>query len=660
MNQEKEDIKKLEDNEFSYHLGLYRSFGIFINNFCFNYSFINNCSLLESINIFKKSFFESQEQVENIVDIILKDIFKFFGFICGIKNNYFNYYENIYSYFKLYTEQNLYQFDFTLIKYLLALTEKKIDINSFLKFSNIENTYEKFDNIFNLGIFAQNITDSEKNNRNQEENDNRDVNDLPVGGDQFDFLSRFLNQHYNLNLNRNTKSQEESNIIMQWELLFQLLIFLLRENSCCYYSLINIYTEIISNQTKNDLFNEIKNNKYVMYDLKNLLQEKMILNIIKQGNFIDNQNLENDFDKYLMTLFKENNIYNQTLNEITYNKMNGETKIFFLKDECLKYLDCNNYIIPKEKSEAQKYILDFKKDVIKTFNYYFYKQSELTFEFFENAYEKVLLNKNNLEIIVKIFEILLNNDKILEHLDKISIRNSLLPIMLNLLQIFNVINTKSFIEFKLENKTIINKLYDLLSGFIKNTNDKNNVIDKDLEEYIKEILNQMNRYQLIYDSYNGDLSKLNMYDYNTNIIEYLKQNQKLNNNINIIPTKTDIINEKKQNIKNVKNKYKLLMQKKANNFMEKIKTNEEIMKTIDESINDIENIKNKDDEIMCFYCRTSIKLNSFEQPYSKLGLCANNFFYINSIKASLKDEFSKLGIFEENNQIYLYCFVYYR
>ena len=163
LNQEKEDIKKLEDNEFSYHLGLYRSFGIFINNFCFNYSFINNCSLLESINFFKKSFFESQEQVENIVDIILKDIFKFFGFICGVKNNYFNYYENIYSYFKLYTEQNLYQFDFTLIKYLLALTEKKIDINSFLKFSNIENTYEKFDNIFNLGIFAQNITDSEKN-----------------------------------------------------------------------------------------------------------------------------------------------------------------------------------------------------------------------------------------------------------------------------------------------------------------------------------------------------------------------------------------------------------------------------------------------------------------------------------------------------------------
>ena len=46
MNQEKEGIKKLEENEFTFHLTLYRSFGIFMNSFCFNHSFINKCSLL--------------------------------------------------------------------------------------------------------------------------------------------------------------------------------------------------------------------------------------------------------------------------------------------------------------------------------------------------------------------------------------------------------------------------------------------------------------------------------------------------------------------------------------------------------------------------------------------------------------------------------------
>ena len=92
-------------------------------------------------------------------------------------------------------------------------------------------------------------------------------------------------------------------------------------------------------------------------------------------------------------------------------------------------------------------------------------------------------------------------------------RNSLLPIMLNYLQIFNVINTKSFIEFKIENKESINKLYELLYNFIKN-NEKNNFIDKDLEDNMKEVINQMNRYQLIYDIYEGDLSKLNINDLN--------------------------------------------------------------------------------------------------------------------------------------------------
>ena len=71
----------MQDNEFSYFLVLYRSFEIFMNAFCFNYSFNNNCTLLESINFFKKNFFESQEQIEDFVNIILKDYFKFFGFI---------------------------------------------------------------------------------------------------------------------------------------------------------------------------------------------------------------------------------------------------------------------------------------------------------------------------------------------------------------------------------------------------------------------------------------------------------------------------------------------------------------------------------------------------------------------------------------------------
>ena len=106
----------------------------------------------------------------------------------------------------------------------------------------------------------------------------------------------------------------------------------------------------------------------------------------------------------------------------------------------------------------------------------------------------------------------------MEHLDKKSIRNSFLPTILNYLLMFSVINTKSFIEFKLANKITIDKLHEILLNFIKNK-EKDLAIDKDLEEHINEVLNKINSYQLIYDCYKGDLTKLNEFDYNVNILQ---------------------------------------------------------------------------------------------------------------------------------------------
>ena len=88
-------------------------------------------------------------------------------------------------------------------------------------------------------------------------------------------------------------------------------------------------------------------------------------------------------------------------------------KIWKLKDEYLKHLDLNYYINSKDKSDAQKYILKYKKDIVRIFNYFYYNGSELTFEFFNTVYEKIFLNKNNLKFYIKIVEKLLNEEKIL-------------------------------------------------------------------------------------------------------------------------------------------------------------------------------------------------------------------------------------------------------
>ena len=50
-----------------------------------------------------------------------------------------------------------------------------------------------------------------------------------------------------------------------------------------------------------------------MEDLKNVLQEKILLNIISNGNLIDMQKLEKNINDFLLILFEDNNTYNQIL-----------------------------------------------------------------------------------------------------------------------------------------------------------------------------------------------------------------------------------------------------------------------------------------------------------------------------------------------------------
>jgi len=642
LNQKKEGIKQLKENEYSFHLSLYRCFGLFMNSFCLNYTFINNkskCKLIDSINNFKKLCFGSQEQVENFVGKITKDYYKLFGFISGIKNNFFNYYENLESYSNFYfLIKTPYLMDFCLLKYLLIMSNNSFDIRLFFKLSNIENTYSKFEKFFDI-----------KQIQNKKNSEKLSDSNSKIKESKYDIKQKQINNNSeNLN-DSNDKvelvdynSKDEYNYIMQWRLLLEILIEFMKDDSCPYWNLMKSYEEILSLETKRDLFNVVRNNKNAMKDLENILKEKLIHEIISQGNYTDLEKISKNFDKYLKILFEEDHKFNKVLDELTENKMNGETKIFYLKDIYLKYLDFNYYFSYQDKSDAQRYILDFKKDLIKPYNSYYYNPSELTFEFYEVVYKKILLNKNNLQLITNIIEKLLRNKKITENLDMKSIRNSLLPITLNYLSMLAIINTKSFIEFKNKNKYLIDNLSRTLFSSLEN-NKKNNMLEKDLEDNIKGVLDQLYRYKIIFDSLNGDLSKLEKYNYNT---EFIQKNEKdLNNNINSINLSVgnnpNEIDEKKKKSKNMKDKLKNLMKKKANIFMDKLSSNKEMVKEINEQIKIEE--KESPDETMCFFCRNPIKLNSFEIPYGKSGLKIEDFFFFNSIKSTIREELDKLN-----------------
>ena len=127
LNQKSEGIKQLNENEYSFHLTLYRFFGKFLNYFSFNYAINNNKSLFDGIEYIKTKLFNSREEVEKCIDLIINDYFKMFGFLTGIRNRYFNYYEYMQTYNELYfNELLLITTDLTLLKYLVAMSEKNL------------------------------------------------------------------------------------------------------------------------------------------------------------------------------------------------------------------------------------------------------------------------------------------------------------------------------------------------------------------------------------------------------------------------------------------------------------------------------------------------------------------------------------------------------
>ena len=597
--QEKEGIKQLKENEYSFHLTLYRCFGLIMNYFCFYYSFNNNCSITESINFCKKNFFNSEKDMNKLVNLILNDYLKLFGFIGGTKNGFFNYYNNTEYYFILYLHmKEMINADFTLLKYIFNLYDDNFTIKTLFQKSNIENVYSSFEEMF-------------LNNKNS-----------------------MIIEEESLN--------PYKNIINQWKFLLELIITFMKDDISPFLSYINQYENIISSKTKKDLFEIIRNNKKIMEDLENILKEQIIHGILGHENLIDYEKINKHVNDYLLTLFGEKR-FKEILNELTLRQTNNEKILFFLKDCNLKYLDMNYYISPKEKSKAQKYILDFKKDTIKVYNNYYFNPSEITFNFFENAYKKILLNEENLELIISVIEkLLISSDSNSKNINLV--KNIFFPSILNYLSVFGCINTESFIEFKKNKSNLINQLCNVLVNSLDKNNKK---IDNDSQEYIKEIIQQVKRYEIIYKNIINNNIKLKNYDYNTNNNELLID-QELSKNEILIDNNNKIINEKNLKSKSIKDNLKKLMKAKTEKFMDKANLNENILKLINDK--NEQNIINPKDETMCFFCRNNIELKSFNKPYGKAGNLVNDYFYYNAIKSSVKNELYRLNenIYDDN------------
>ena len=614
FNKNSEAFKPLGENEFSYHQALYKIFGCFLNFFCFNYANDNKCSLFDSLKYVKKNFFDSEDDIKKLIDIILKDFLKTFAFITAARNGYFNYYESLSNYHNIYFKDS-FNHDFTLLKYLIAMSEKKINLDYILKETNIEDIYTFFENVFfNKSIPEQKT--KEKSKRSISNNNNNLSGGIPI------------RMQYNM-LNEDLSIMDESRHVMHWIKMFEMVINIAKNDFSLYWNLIYYYKETLSTPVKKYLYENIKKNDDISEDMKNILKERIVLCIMSNNDSIDLKNMKTNIGESFMLFFKEKEL-NEILDEVTISKMENGVKKFSLKDSSIKYLDLNDYISPYPKTTAVRFILDFKKNIIKLYNNYFIKPSKLTFDLYLKVYENIFLNQENLSLILTILKKLLNEEESSKKYGSInlaSINNSFLPTILNYLSIFGCINTKSFVDFKKENISDIKEICEILNKAITSKN----LLDKQLQENAEYILNLL---KINYD----EIKEFKENDYNINKNANLIEENNSNEN------QKKEIQEKKRKITNIKDHLKKKMLQKADNFVKNIKKDESMEKIIKNESN--EKIKEEltNDDIMCFFCRNPINLNTFEKPYGKLGHIFSDYFYENCINSAVKTELEKLKI----------------
>ena len=224
---------------------------------------------------------------------------------------------------------------------------------------------------------------------------------------------------------------------MHWRRILEMIITILKNDSTILSDTLISYDETISLKTKNIFYEKIKKNKYLMNDCRYMLKQSLIHTIIANGNLMDLEQIHKTINKFYLSIFDDKE-FSQILDEVTFNKTNGEKKQFFIKDSMFKYLDMNYYFSPMIRSKAELYINDFKKDMFKMYHSYYYSPSEFTFDFYNKAYENVFLSTENIELFRNALEILLNpvNEDKMKKYDANNIRAVMLPVIFNFLSMF--------------------------------------------------------------------------------------------------------------------------------------------------------------------------------------------------------------------------------
>ena len=488
------DYKNYKENIpqkiYSPHISIIKYYSIFLNRFCFHYSFNNNSNLYDAFQNFLSLFPESRD----LNKFCFKELIIYIGFIISQRYSFFNYFGSrmiFYSISFFDNELNIIHPCITLMKYLLTLPEIQQELN-----------IDNFNNLLNYSSI--NHSNDFYLNLSQNLNDNK-------------------NEEWNSKIALNEKNALYINSLLDFILL------ILKDN----ISMIKIafkYTDLFTMNYKDEIFEKLllKEGK----NLENLIRNEIIHFIIAKKNLIDRESCMNIYNFYDHSEIKSDfiiNLLKENCNEIPSS---NQLKLYSLKKEIFEFFDVDYIINYKDKSNAIKYTTEFQSTNFNILNTYLIDPLSIQVKLNEKLYDSFFNNKN-IDNFLKFYENYIISNDFPNFTENFFVTTSKFLCMF--IKLYNnkesdfdslkekLVNT--FTNCKLEGKytACIKYILNLLSKEkIKITNEKkenikNNLKDKLKKKFDKKMENVMEKLSGI----SSEISDENINKINTNETEVI-------------------------------------------------------------------------------------------------------------------------------------------
>ena len=416
---------KLKENEYSFHISIYRAFSIFLNRYCFFEANKNNTNILKSL----QTAMTLMPDFKNCSKIMIKSIYKVFGFVTGCEEGFFNYYgEEMgrYEYLYYYNPEFIFR-DFCLLKYLLAVKDnaKYMGFNKILEYCQVEDSHKPIEDYVLKLSKAGSL----------------DLNKLEINKPYLKFSSKIL----------------------------FLMLSLLRNNTSMFWNLTSAYKMLRQNKIRDKLITDL-----LQKDINNfheLTKELVINQILIKENLATFTEISDHIFQCLKEFFGEKNVIDIIMSLTNKTLTKDKQAKFSLKDELLYYLDLNYIIYPIHKSAAEKYITDFKSKLVSIFNVHFYPVNKFESKLTDELYNNLYFNENNFDFLFQ-FTSLIVAQKGYEILNEY-----FLSVILNYLSTFLCYDSEHFVFLReniktehivkvLENNTLTDEVKKLYCKFI--------------------------------------------------------------------------------------------------------------------------------------------------------------------------------------------------